>query len=177
MKSVHQTLERVAREWVQEHWEPCPGKLKWRAPGKLLRASCWDGRLFLELACLIGCPRLPAQETEPRHHLLLLIPPSLALPHLFLFPGSVASGGRTGTWVMGERREKRRRGGIDLRLWRKECASSTLPCCSDPSGNSCFAGSRTDHDKMKHTQNWAYLEDRGLGHHIGGRIHVETGMF
>lgn len=73
-----------------------------------------------------------------------------------------------------ERREKPRRGVFDLRLHRRDCASSTLSGCSDPSGVLCFPGSDTDHDKMKQPE-MGHLEDRGLGHHIGGWINVETG--
>lgn len=50
------------------------------------RLSVWMG-LFLEIACLLGCPRLQGQDTELRHHLLLLLALSRALPSLFLFPG------------------------------------------------------------------------------------------
>lgn len=178
MRSVYRALERVAREWAQGHWEPRPRKLEWRAPWKLQGADCLEGRLFWEIACLVGCSRLQVQETELRHHLLFLIPPSLALPNLLLFSGSVASDGRTATWVMGGRRKKWRRGGIDISLWRRERASSVYSSLLfRPIGMLCSPGFCTNQDKMKQAQSCTYLESRGLGRCLGGRINVETEVF
>lgn len=119
MKLVHQTLERVAREGVPGHWGPRPRKLEWSAPKYLLR-HCLHGRLFLDTACLVGCPWLRnwAASSPPP---LSTVPGPSKFVSVLRATGDLV-GGLEFEW---ERREKPRRGVFDLRLLRRDCASST----------------------------------------------------
>lgn len=108
-----------------------------------------------------------------------LIPPSLALPNLLLFSGSVwhlMGGLQLEWWEGGERSEEEEE--FDISLRRRERASSVyFSLLFRPIGMLCSLGFCTNQDKMKQAQSCTYLEDGGLGRCLGRRINVETEVF
>ena len=143
MRSADWAPERVAREWAQGPWEPCPRKLEWRAPWKLQGLTVWMEGYFGRWPAWLGalgckCKKQSCVITISssfHHHWLFQI--------YFCFQGQWhLMGGLQPEWWKGGERSEEEEGLISVSGGRNVPVLSTLPCCcSDPSECCVLLGS------------------------------------